>query len=146
MTHDRRRAGCPDLFKAIAIARPAIHCFGHIHEGWGAKLAAWRPEIISGLMKQPSHFNAIDNGNSFMIERLAGLQSSRFETVEDVKQRGAKIQKMDEEGCFTIDQSVEGMANFRKGEHTLFLNAAMEGDDDSLCQKPFFVELDLPES
>ncbi|OKL64516.1 hypothetical protein UA08_00812 [Talaromyces atroroseus] len=34
------RAGCPDLFRAVARVQPKLHCFGHIHEGWGAKLRA----------------------------------------------------------------------------------------------------------
>jgi predicted phosphodiesterase len=33
-TADRIRAGCPDLFDAVARARPRLHCFGQIHEGW----------------------------------------------------------------------------------------------------------------
>ncbi|KAJ5826595.1 hypothetical protein N7447_003358 [Penicillium robsamsonii] len=39
-THSGQRAGCPHLFRAIARAqhRPLMHCFGHIHEGWGAKI------------------------------------------------------------------------------------------------------------
>lgn len=37
-TASDQRAGCPDLFAAVARARPRLHCFGHIHEGWGAKL------------------------------------------------------------------------------------------------------------
>ncbi|KAF1815998.1 hypothetical protein P152DRAFT_204383 [Eremomyces bilateralis CBS 781.70] len=32
------RIGCLELFVAVARARPRIHCFGRIHEGWGAKL------------------------------------------------------------------------------------------------------------
>ncbi|KAI4196665.1 MAG: hypothetical protein LQ350_006418 [Teloschistes chrysophthalmus] len=42
MTHDRRRAGCAELFAAVERSRPRLHCFGHIHEGWGAKLDARR--------------------------------------------------------------------------------------------------------
>uniref|UniRef100_A0A8H7KDQ4 Calcineurin-like phosphoesterase domain-containing protein n=1 Tax=Bionectria ochroleuca TaxID=29856 RepID=A0A8H7KDQ4_BIOOC len=34
-TISRTRAGCPQLFAAIARQRPRLHCFGHIHEGWG---------------------------------------------------------------------------------------------------------------
>ncbi|EXJ66416.1 uncharacterized protein A1O5_10568 [Cladophialophora psammophila CBS 110553] len=45
-THGRERAGCADLFAAlfaaVAQARPRVHCFGHIHEGWGAWLVTWR--------------------------------------------------------------------------------------------------------
>ncbi|KAL4929683.1 Metallo-dependent phosphatase-like protein [Aspergillus undulatus] len=39
MTDSGSRAGCPRLFEAIARSRPQMHCFGHIHEGWGAKLS-----------------------------------------------------------------------------------------------------------
>jgi Icc-related predicted phosphoesterase len=42
MTADKQRAGCGDLFAAVARARPRVHCFGHFHEGWGAKKVAWR--------------------------------------------------------------------------------------------------------
>ncbi|KIW63474.1 hypothetical protein, variant 3 [Phialophora macrospora] len=56
-TYGRERAGCPDLFVAVAHCRPRIHCFGHIHEGWGAKVVTWKD---SG-MDEPSIFTAIDN-------------------------------------------------------------------------------------
>ena len=41
-TSDRHRAGCPELFAAVARARPRVRCFGHIHENWGAKMVTWR--------------------------------------------------------------------------------------------------------
>ncbi|MCJ1350065.1 MAG: hypothetical protein MMC33_000046 [Icmadophila ericetorum] len=34
-------AGCVNLFAADKRARPRIHCFGHIHEGWGAERYNW---------------------------------------------------------------------------------------------------------
>ncbi|TQV93430.1 hypothetical protein V2A60_010163 [Cordyceps javanica] len=37
------RAGCGHLLAAVARARPRLHCFGHIHEAWGAYLARWKP-------------------------------------------------------------------------------------------------------
>lgn len=33
--------GCANLLKADKRARPRIHCFGHIHEGWGAQRYDW---------------------------------------------------------------------------------------------------------
>ncbi|CAP66488.1 uncharacterized protein PODANS_4_3450 [Podospora anserina S mat+] len=30
-----KQAGCDCIYDAIATARPKLHCFGHIHEGWG---------------------------------------------------------------------------------------------------------------
>lgn len=35
-------AGCPSLFEAVYRSRPKIHCFGHIHEGWGSWLVRWK--------------------------------------------------------------------------------------------------------
>lgn len=34
-------AGCPHLLRALMRSRPLIHCFGHIHEGWGAERVKW---------------------------------------------------------------------------------------------------------
>lgn len=33
-----KQVGCADLAAAVARVRPRMHCFGHIHEGWGAQL------------------------------------------------------------------------------------------------------------
>ncbi|KAI0133555.1 hypothetical protein BJ170DRAFT_606663 [Xylariales sp. AK1849] len=56
-TDSKQRAGCPHLFGAIRRAKPLLHCFGHIHEGWGSKLVTWRDKIS----ERPSHFTDIDN-------------------------------------------------------------------------------------
>lgn len=33
--------GCEHLFRAVARCRPRLHCFGHIHESWGAEVRSW---------------------------------------------------------------------------------------------------------
>lgn len=33
--------GCPMLWKAIRHTRPRLHCFGHIHEGYGVQNVRW---------------------------------------------------------------------------------------------------------
>lgn len=140
-THGRERAGCPDLFKSVARTRPAIHCFGHIHEGWGAKLVAWRPELPEG--QEPSHFNAIDNDKSVLVESLAGITQSRFDTPDDAKKKISKVKRYNQDRCCDISR-FSGVACPQRDEgHTLFVNAAVEGDDGSLSQKPFLVEIDL---
>jgi hypothetical protein len=35
-------AGCDNILRAISRARPRLHCFGHIHEGYGATQVAWK--------------------------------------------------------------------------------------------------------
>ncbi len=76
LTDSRQRAGCPNLFAAVAQSRPRIHCFGHIHESWGAKLVAWRDKIS----ETPSHFTDIDNDGSLVVESLRGLEGGNSTT------------------------------------------------------------------
>lgn len=36
--HDGQHCGCLKLYQAIARTKPTLHCFGHIHEGYGAQI------------------------------------------------------------------------------------------------------------
>jgi hypothetical protein len=36
--------GRENLLRALRRARPRTHCFGHIHEGYGAEVVAWKPD------------------------------------------------------------------------------------------------------
>ncbi|OAR00694.1 hypothetical protein LLEC1_07992 [Akanthomyces lecanii] len=38
---EQQHLGCPRLWQAIARVRPKMHCFGHIHEGYGAQIATF---------------------------------------------------------------------------------------------------------
>lgn len=40
-TRSHDDAGCPSLWAAVARARPRVHCFGHIHEAYGAVKQSW---------------------------------------------------------------------------------------------------------
>ena len=75
-TGHKTRAGSPSLFGAIAQVKPKMHCFGHIHEAWGAKVVGWRQTDIAS----PTHFTAIDNDRSTLVENLASLRTSKFDT------------------------------------------------------------------
>lgn len=97
ITNGRERVGCPDLFGAVARARPSIHCFGHIHEGWGAKLVTWKG---SGTNK-PSHFTAIDNENSPVIEKLAALRQSTLDSDEIAAEKRMKLERLSHTRCST---------------------------------------------
>lgn len=125
ITHARERAGCPFLFEAIARARPRMHCFGHIHEGWGAKLMTWRQNLSS----EPSYLTDFDNERSILIERLSTLKSKLTETSA---------------GYISTSHCVDDPNPLQVDAHTLFVNAAIEGDASLHLQPPWLVELDLP--
>ncbi|PLB48730.1 putative metallophosphoesterase domain-containing protein [Aspergillus steynii IBT 23096] len=124
-THTGQRAGSTELFEAVARARPRMHCFGHIHGGWGAKLVGWR----SKLSEKPSHLTDIDNGKSVVIQKLS-----------NVKQAG-KFQS-----CHQTSHCTGDATPLQPGAHTLFVNAAIEGSEDFPMQPAWIVDLDLLQS
>lgn len=139
-TYGRERAGCQNLFAAIAQARPRIHCFGHIHEGWGAKMVTWRDHHG----EQPTHFTAIDNDRSHVIEKLAGLEPSRFDTQEDVEQKYKTLERYRQDRCCLTSHCVEDEYSLEHGRQTLFVNASISGSEDRPVPRPWLVEIELP--
>ncbi|KAI1387949.1 ser/Thr protein phosphatase family protein [Hypoxylon trugodes] len=138
---ESRRAGCPHLFGAVARARPRIHCFGHTHEGWGAKIVAWREHVT----KSPSHFTDIDNGRSTVIEKLSNITKTKFDTPESVTEKFRKAEQYTQRGYCATCHCDSDSDTLKKGTHTLFINAAVEGLSDELpIQPPWLVDIDLP--
>ena len=133
-TDEAKRAGCPQILAAIASSRPLIHCFGHIHEGWGAKQVVWRDTIES----PPSHFTAIDNDASELIESLATLRPGKFDSGEEKRRKEEKLEELGSRGYYEVKAEVQ------KGEQTLFVNAAIEGGFKETQRLPWIVALDLP--
>lgn len=63
MTKNNHVVGCQHLRRAVERCRPRLHCFGHIHEGWGGEKLNWsnkrseRLEIDSAkIIEQRSAF------------------------------------------------------------------------------------------
>ncbi|RGP78211.1 metallophosphoesterase domain-containing 1 [Fusarium longipes] len=134
MTNGRERIGCPQLFAAIARAQPRIHCFGHVHDGWGAKLVSWRPKIS----ERPHHFSDINNDKSFIIENMARLRGSKFESSEDQKEREDKLERYKLQRYCHCNPDGRPLTS---GE-TMFVNAALMGDR-GLNQFPWLIDVDL---
>lgn len=119
-THSGQRAGCPYIFEAIARARPRMHCFGHIHEAWGAKLVTWRHKIS----QKPSHLSDIDNEKSVIIDRLSNVRRSmEFATTSHCSGDPSRLEW---------------------GSQTLFVNASIDGTQILPIQSPWLVDLELP--
>ncbi|KAK2779924.1 hypothetical protein FQN52_002322 [Onygenales sp. PD_12] len=138
-TASRQRAGCPHLFEAIARSQPRIHCFGHIHEGWGAKLVKWRSEIS----EKPSHFADIDNERSVVVEKLSTLRGSKFDTADTADERKRKLAEYREQRCYMTSHCASDPNPAESGQ-TLFINAAIEGiDEEHPVQLPWLIDIDL---
>lgn len=147
-TYGRERAGCPHLFAAVARARPRIHCFGHIHEGWGARLVAWKDEHRDRLEEEedddycpsymPTHFTAIDNTKSMLIEKLTNLKLSEFESEQGVSKHDQCKKYYATSHCTGDERPLI------YGSETLFVNASIMGDGGEPTQNPWLVDIELP--
>lgn len=89
-TNGRERGGSSELFAAVATSRPRVHCFGHIHEGWGAKMITWR----EAQSHQPSHLTDIDNGKSKVVEILNTILPGKYETPEKNSAQGREAREV----------------------------------------------------
>ncbi|CAD0084478.1 unnamed protein product [Aureobasidium vineae] len=115
--------GCPHLLKAVARAKPLVHCFGHIHEGWGAETVTWNDASEAEGKQTMEQFKA--QGWKRHIKEV-----ERVEVAEkDVKKQRAVF--------------VDGNT-IRRGEQTLLVNAAIMDVGYSPVNAPFVVDLDLP--
>ncbi|TKX25356.1 rhamnogalacturonate lyase C-like protein 2 [Elsinoe australis] len=135
------RLGCPSLFRAIDRARPKLHCFGHVHSGWGAKLVRWRDEPIEDV----THFTAIDNNHTTIIETLAGLTVGRFDDESSAQGKQDRMALLEKAGCITTSHCEGDALPIVPLENTLFVNAAVQGPDES-WQMPWLVDLELPKA
>lgn len=139
---DGRRAGCSQLFSAIAKARPRLHCIGHIHEGWGAKRVVWRDHNKTSTDGDLDHFTCIDNERSKVIESLSSLKPSRFDSEKDLAEKRSKNEAYHAAGA--VRASLRHEANlFDQSQQTLFVNASIESSDGGSCQLPWVIDIDL---
>ncbi|KAI0806377.1 ser/Thr protein phosphatase family protein [Xylaria sp. FL0064] len=135
-----RRAGCPNLFAAIARARPRLHCFGHIHEGWGAKLVAWRRQVS----EQPSHFTDIDNNHSKVIEKLSNITETKYDMTGTRLEKLETARQLTQRGYCSTSHGADDDAPPKWKMHTLFVNAAAQGLEGLPVQPPWLVRFELP--
>ncbi|KHN96496.1 ser/Thr protein phosphatase family protein [Metarhizium album ARSEF 1941] len=143
--HPPHHAGCGHLFEAVARARPRIHCFGHIHEGWGAYRGTWLHRDAPGsAASRPTEECVMDGAASGPIQTLDGLRpmcaaDNRGRSAE-ARQRLAHLSN--QRGCY-IDWTYE-KAHVDPGRQTLFLNASVMDIRYRPSQLPWIVDLDLP--
>ncbi|KAL8869514.1 MAG: hypothetical protein Q9198_007863 [Flavoplaca austrocitrina] len=106
--------GCEHLLRAVRRCRPRLHCFGHIHEGWGAQRNNWI------------------HGNS------ASLPVDQQQMLKD---RCAYV-NISQGGIDSPLAGSNKPIVF--GEETLFINAAIMDVNYEPVNAPWLVDLDLP--
>jgi hypothetical protein len=116
---DGQSAGCEHLRHAIERVKPKLHCFGHIHKGYGAQRLEYEE-------RTETETNTEDD-----VDTIKPLQKEWAEKNQATKKGYANLPPGSAE-------------DFHKSKQTLCINAAMEGDEGMLENAPWLVELDLP--
>jgi 3',5'-cyclic AMP phosphodiesterase CpdA len=117
----RARSRDAQLFGADARTRPLMHCFRHIHAGWGAKMVTWRDQ----LSERPSHMAGIDQEKSKILEQVSTLQRGKYDSAEDAAEKERKLKRLVEQKYCKRD----GANPPTVGKQTLFVNAAIKVHD-----------------
>ena len=133
------RAGCDYLFQGIHQAKRKIHCFGHIHEAWGAYLAQWK----EGDEEPARYESVIDESRSRLIRELADpipWQSRRRQGPAPKMPDQAVLSK--QRGVH-VDLTPSG-DDLKEGEQPLVVNAAIMGITYRPTQLPWIVDVELP--
>ncbi|KAL4866884.1 hypothetical protein BDV12DRAFT_172216 [Aspergillus spectabilis] len=117
--------GCEHLTRAVERARPALHVFGHIHEGYGARRVEWEASSSS--------LEAAEGGTQ------AGT-GKRIKKVEEIPWDREDV--MEERGAY-VDLSSGSGRPLRRGEETVFVNASVVNVEYQGLNAPWVVDLDL---
>jgi hypothetical protein len=116
-TFKGENVGCQHLLRAARRCKPRLHCFGHIHEGWGAQRVTWR-EGEELDVKIEEH-----------VEKTEVIQAY----MEDV----AAIRPVE------VDISREGGTPLEYGKETLMVNASIMTLGYKPWNSPWLVDVDL---
>jgi predicted phosphodiesterase len=156
-TSRKDNAGCGTLFRSLYHARPQIHCFGHIHEAWGAELMQWKPKpdllsLEGSATTQGSETTqsiispatVLDRENSRLIYTLTPppMAIPTNTNLIDMEAHERLLEMSKDRGCY-VDLT-EGENLLKKGEQTLFVNASIMSVRYRPSQMPFVVDVDLP--
>lgn len=132
-TFSWNEAGCMALLGAVSKARPKLHCFGHIHEAWGAKLITWK--ITDSLT---SNSNPVDEEKSALINSLTGARDSK--SLLD------KLEPHRDQGYYAVSHCSDDQTPIQDGQQTLVINASIKALGWNSFQLPWLVDIELPKT
>ncbi|KNG50208.1 phosphodiesterase alkaline phosphatase d [Stemphylium lycopersici] len=109
--------GCEHLLRAARRCKPRLHCFGHIHEAWGAKKVRWNDS--NELDVKPE-------------QHIQTAEAIRFDSDKSKAERAVTV---------NISQGSDAAVEF--GKETLMVNASIMDVRYKPWNGPWLVDLDL---
>ncbi|KAJ9155291.1 Metallo-dependent phosphatase [Pleurostoma richardsiae] len=135
-------AGCEYLMESVARARPRVHCFGHIHEAWGAKLVTWEGGSVPSA--SVGEGSAVDEEKSVLLEDLGTLEGTRWDDLETRRAKKARAETMARSRCAQVSLCQGDERRLESRRQTLFVNAAIMDVRYRPYQLPWLIDIDLP--
>lgn len=111
------KVGCEHLLRAAQRAKPKMHCFGHIHEGWGAERVRWKEGEDRGAKWE--------------------------EQVEKADWYEVDEEKMVRDGAVFVNIAEDAEHRLDFGKETFMVNASIMSVRYKPWQGPWIVDLDL---
>jgi Icc-related predicted phosphoesterase len=116
-TYRGENVGCEHLLRAARRCRPRLHCFGHIHEGWGAQKVRWSNSEELDI-KPGEH---VEEADAVLVDSEAAME-----------ERAASVD---------ISQGADTAVEF--GKETLMVNASIMTIQYKPWNAPWLVDMDL---
>lgn len=163
--------GCDHLMTAVSHCRPLLHCFGHIHEAWGAETRLWPSKAENGgaigseaaELRRPSDQNGTTRqGNGTTNSRgQPSTEDMGYQVIGGGEHHDFRIapgepritisHPMDPRDTLTPDMqeelkavSVVDATAAEHGKETVFINASIMDVRYVPSQWPWLVRLELP--
>ncbi|OAP55370.1 hypothetical protein AYL99_10343 [Fonsecaea erecta] len=162
--------GCDHLRRAVERCRPRIHCFGHIHEAWGAVWKRWdsdvgtpalppqgrditmgddkAPSSLAGVGEPNPPYHPVHNPNSYYMypdtdtskDTKQNHSNQALRPGETLLQPGPYYEDQVRRRCATVDAR-----GLEFGRETLFVNASIMNLRYRPANAPWLVDVMLPE-
>jgi hypothetical protein len=116
-TYRGEPVGCQHLLRAARRCKPRLHCFGHIHEAWGAKRIKWKAE-----------------------EELDVPAEEHVEESTDVL---VDMDDLNRFGAVRVNIANGGGKELKHGQETLMVNASIMTLSYKPWNSPWLVDMDL---
>ncbi|KAK5063064.1 hypothetical protein LTR84_005140 [Exophiala bonariae] len=135
-TVDGMEVGCEHLLEAVRRCRPLVHCFGHIHEGWGALVKDW------DVAERPLLTASEDTTDEVLESSMP--PSCNTDTPDSIKKREKDVTVPDYEEQARQRGVFVDATGLKHGKETLFVNASIMTHWYKPLQAPWIVDVDLP--
>ncbi|GAB1319919.1 hypothetical protein MFIFM68171_10129 [Madurella fahalii] len=133
--------GSPELFSAVARARPRLHCFGHIHEGWGAEVVTWGDGGDGGDGSEQRALGNSRRSSSTVLADLGSILPLKGDAADMVKEKEQRLAEYARGKCVKTSHCAGDALPIEPGLQTLFVNAAVVGTP---IRPPWVVDIELP--